>query len=184
LRELAFARRHRLGIASVWPPGEPQLAGIGATRRWKVPPGALGEAPTGGPALKRPAADDLRRVVTRLHGEALVRRRRALAGGMRAALRRRGVPAGNVIAVPGGLDVDAAGRRWSVGLSPRPATLIDMHALARRVPTGRRGVVVSATPRGRHEREALGWLDGETRAAHWDEGRLLSLADKLVTGTL
>jgi hypothetical protein len=69
-------------------------------------------------------------------------------------------------------------------LSPRPATLIDMHALARRTRARQRGVVVSATPIGRPEREALQWLSVTTPAAHWDEGRLLALADALVAGRL
>ncbi|MGH2948622.1 MAG: toll/interleukin-1 receptor domain-containing protein [Solirubrobacteraceae bacterium] len=184
LRELAFARRHRLGIASVWPAGGPRLGSIGRSRRWEVPAGALGTASSGGPALVGAAADDLRDLVSRLHGEAMLHRRRVLVGGMRAALRRMGVLGSDVVAVPGGLDVDAGGQRWPVGLSPRPATLVDMHALARRAPAGQRGVVVSATPRGRPEGEALGWLGGTTPVAHWDEGRLLSLAGALVSGRI
>jgi hypothetical protein len=90
LREIALARRHRLGIASVWPTGGPRMAGIGPSRRWEVPAGALGVSPSGGPGLDRAAANDLRDMMVRLHAEALVRRRRALAGGMRAALRCRG----------------------------------------------------------------------------------------------
>lgn len=184
LREVAFARRHRLGIASVWPGGGHRLRGIGDSRRWQVPAGALGTSASGGPALDPAAASDLRDLIVRLHGEALMRRRRVLAGGVRAALRRRKVPASDVVAVPGGLDVKAGGRCWAVGLSPRPATLLDMHALARRTGGGQPGVVVSATPIGRPEREALEWLSVTTPARHWDEGRLLSLADALVSGKL
>jgi hypothetical protein len=185
LREMAFARQHRLGIASVWPgEGGPQLGGIGRARRWTVPAGALRSSPSIGPALEGSAADDLRDFVSKLHGEAMLRRTQALNGGLRAALRRAGVGAGDVAGMPGGMAVSTGGRRWAVSLRPRPAMLVDMHAAARHTPSGHRGVMVSATPRGRPEREALGWLAAESNLPHWDEGRLLSLARGLVAGTV
>lgn len=184
-REIAFARQHRLGIASVSPgAGAPRLAGIGWARRWTLRPGGLDESCPDGPALIGAAAAELRDFVVLRHAEAILRRRRVLDLGLRAALRRAGVSGAAVDGVPGGLEVDAGGRRWDVSLRPRPASLIDMHTASRQTPPGHGGVMVSATPRGRPERDALDWLAAESGIPHWDEGRLLSLAQRLAAGTL
>jgi len=76
MQELAFARRHRLGIASVWPGAGSKLSGIGSARRWTLPGGAVEVSSPDGPVLRQPAADQLRDFFTRLHGETMVQRRR------------------------------------------------------------------------------------------------------------
>jgi hypothetical protein len=185
LRELAFARQHRLGIASVWPgEGAPRLAGIGASRRWELPEGALGGTSGTGPILKKAAAQDLRDFMIARQAESLQRRRGALYWGLHLALQRAQVPATAVRRIPGGLEVDAASGPCAVSLRPRPAGLLDMHAASRQTPPGHRGVMVSATPRGAPERDALAWLAGASSIAHWDEGRLHSLARAIERGTV
>ncbi len=184
LREMAFARQHRLGIASVRAdPSGPRLEGVGSARRWTLPTGALLTSGTGGPTLEASAADELRDFVSRLHTQSMLRRSQTLDAGLRAALRRAGIGGGDVTGMPLGLGIDAAGYRWAVSMRPRPANLIDMHAAARLAPPGSRRVMVSATPRGTPEQEALGWLADESDIRHWDEGRLLSLARAIAAGT-
>ena len=179
-REIGFARQHRLGLAAVLPdPTGPRLEGIGRSRRWLLPAGGLNTSRAAGSSLAPAHAEGLRAFVGRLHGEAMLRRRRVLDVGLRAALRRAGVSASDVTAMAGGLRVTGRTNKWAVSLRPRPASLIDMHTAARQWPSEYRGVMVSATPRGWPEREALGWLADESGISHWDEGRLLSLARSL-----
>jgi TIR domain len=183
--ELDFARQNRLGIASVWPgEGSPRLAGIGAPRRWELPEGTLeGSIAAGGPTLEKAVADDLRQFTIARQGESLLRRRHALYSGMRLALQAAQVPASAVRRIPGGLEVDSAGGPCAVALRPRPADLLDMHSASRQVASGGRGVMVSATPRGAPERQALSWLARVSSVDHWDEGRLGSLARAIASGT-
>jgi TIR domain-containing protein len=181
--ELHVARQNRLGIASVWPAGGPRLRGVGWARRWRMPAGTAAGIDPESPVLEAADAGAIRGFVIGLHTESVLRRRHELDAGLRAALHRRG--AATVTAMPGGLEVDL-GRSpvWNVSLRPRPASLLDMHAAARQAPPGHRALMVSATPRARPEKEALGWLADESGIPHWDEGRLRSLASKLLRGTL
>jgi len=180
MREVAFARQHRLGLATVQPdPTGQRLAGIGRSRRWIVPDGTLSTSPAGGPSLAPAAAEDLHEFVVRRHAEAMLRRRHVLDVGLRAALRRNGIGGSRVSPIAGGIRVNGGAHRWAVSLRPRPASLIDMHTAARQRPPAHRSVMVSATPRGRPERDALSWLAHESSISHWDEGRLLSLAQML-----
>jgi TIR domain-containing protein len=180
-RELSFARQHRLGIVSVHPEAsEATLPQVFPAQRWSLPAGAL-ERRAGSAALKPGAADDLREFVTLRHEMTILRRRYELERGLRAALAAVGVSGRSVRRTVGGLEVDTARRRWSVSLRPRPASLLDMHAAARQAPP-RRPVMVSATPQGQPEREALAWLAESSGVAHCDEGLLLPLARGIAKG--
>jgi hypothetical protein len=185
-REFGFARRYRLGVAAVSPDAAgPKLTGIGKARRWVLPNGSLDVSGGGGPVLKQPGAGDLRDFVSRHHAAAMLRRSRALDRGLRAALRRYGFADTAVRRIAGGLGVDAAGRRVAVSLRPRPASLVDMHAAADAAASGFDcGAMISATPRGRPEREALQWVADEADLVRWDEGRLLSFARDLAGGAI
>jgi TIR domain-containing protein len=179
-RELAFARRNRLGIASVWRgPPDPRLEGIGAKRRWLLPKGALLKS-GGGPSLRESAATDLRDFVSRHHALTIAHRRRVIDEDLRKALHRVGLGSGAVRPMPGGLEVETRSGRYDISLRPRPAELLDMHEADLRTGSGNAGVMVSATPRGTREREALAWLSRRTGIVHWDEGKLRALAQRLV----
>jgi hypothetical protein len=178
--ELKFAWTHRLGAVSVRPVDStarplPQFAGW----RWEVPAREPGD-----PALDAAQAVDLSDFVAVRHARTITRRRWALEASLRAMLRLRGVRAGRVGAFPGGLRVDAGGTSQYVSLRPRPAHLTDMHAAARQAPAGAPAAMVSATPRGRREREALAWLAAEAPVSHHDEGLMGPLATVLANGEL
>jgi hypothetical protein len=168
-------------VASVWTGEAPKLGGFG-NRRWPLPVGALQTAGPNGPELAQPAAGELRDFINDRHTESIVRRRRVLEQGLRLALFLfdRSARVTNTV---GGLEVDTGGRTWHVSFRPRPASLLDMHAAAGRAPVGQR-LMISATPRGKPEREALHWLADEAQLPHRDEGLLLTVARDLVAGTL
>jgi hypothetical protein len=180
--ELGFARLNRLGVASVRPEGSsaPLLPGI-STRRWTLPKEALRASP-GGPALEAEAARALQEFLLARHAESMLQRRATLAGALRAALHQESL--GPIGEAGGGFQVKARGSSWHIEVRPRPANLIDMHSTHRRADPGDRGLMVSATPRGMPEREALSWLASESSVSHWDEAGLLQLARALRRGPL
>jgi len=103
---------------------------------------------------------------------------------LRAWLRFRRVPQSQVAGFPGGLRVDASGASQYVSLRPRPASLVDMHAAFRQAAGRGPAAMVSSTPPGRPEREALAWLGEESPVSHRDEAWLGRLATVLAQGGL
>jgi hypothetical protein len=178
--EVGFARAQRLGVASVRPVDspEPPLPGF-AGWRWDVP-----KAGPGGPLLDDAAKADLGDFVVDRHERTITYRRWALESSLRAAPDRRRVDPRRVSGFPGGIRVDANGASQYVSLRPRPAQLVDMHAAFHQTPAGAAAGMVSATPRGHREREALAWLGGESAVSHHDEGSLGRLAALLAEGRL
>jgi TIR domain-containing protein len=178
--ELKFALTQRLGIVSVRPadspvPPLPQFVGW----RWEVP-----KRQPGGPVLEAAAAAALGSFIADRHARTIAWRRWALEASLRAWLHYRRVDPRQVSGFPGGLRVDAGGASQYVSLRPRPANLIDMHAAFRQTPAGDSAGMVSATPRGRPEREALAWLGSGSPVSHHDEARLGRLATVLAQGGL
>ena len=178
--EVKFALTHRLGIVSVRPADSlavalPQFVGW----RWEVP-----RRRPGGPALEAAAAAELSTFIADRHARTITRRRWALEATLRAWLHHHRLDPRRVSGFPGGLRVDAVGASQYVSLRPRPAHLVDMHAAFRQTPAGDSAAMVSATPRGRPEREALSWLGTESSVSHHDEGKLGSLAAVLARGGL
>jgi hypothetical protein len=178
--ELKFAWTQRLGTVSVRPVDSP-VAPFGQFigSRWDVP-----KRQPGGPVLEPATAADLGTFLVDRHARTITYRRRLIEASLRAWLRFRGVGPSQVSGFPGGLRVDAGEASQYVSLRPRPASLADMHAAFRHAAERGPAAMVSATPRGRPEREALAWLGEESPVSHHDEAWLGRLATVLAQGGL
>jgi hypothetical protein len=188
--EIAFAKKHELGLASILLPG--------GVRVRDVDPGARIERDaadwvksTVGPGHEL-TPDALKKVVLALkeeHGKAMVRRRARIRDSMRGALALRGLAAW--IGPDGLLECQSKGNHYAIWLTPRPPDVTDFHFTHGRLhpaPLGgpaRKGVVVGPTASLEVLRQArTGWLADRCEFGCYDEDRITDLADQIKAGVL
>jgi hypothetical protein len=188
--EVAFAVKHRLGVAAVALPGATSVAGIDNSERvslsvgeWLATPAVL---PSGRASrIAAPAEDRIRRTIRNLHARTLVHRREILDASLRAALAQKGVPSSDVLAATGGLDVERSGRKYSLGLVVRPPHAEDLQAVHARASTQRSTpICVGAGPTSATRVSTLRWLVDTTHVSHRDEGDIEALADDIASGAI
>jgi hypothetical protein len=187
--EVAFAKKHDLGLISILLPSGKRLPEVDPAARIEFtdPSDWVG----GGPELQ---ADALNKVVLRVkeeHGKAMVRRRERIRDSMRGALDIRQVP--YQLGPDGLLDCEAHGKRYALWLTPRPPDLPDFHFAHCRVelphiPSGsvsRKGVVVGPTAAMETLRFArTSWLADRCQFLCFDEAQITRVADEIARGTL
>lgn len=188
--EVAFAKKHELGLASILLPG--------GVRVRDVDPGARIERAaadwvrsTSGPGHEL-TPNALNEVVLRLkeeHGKAMVRRRARIRDSMRGALALRGL--GAWIGPDGLLECKSNGNHYAIWLTPRPPDVTDFHFTHGRLhpaPPGapaRKGVVVGPTASLEVLRQArTGWLADRCEFGCYDEDRITDLANQIQAGAL
>jgi hypothetical protein len=180
LFEVAYARKHRLGLIAVTLPGAPPVPGVRESIRERVSVNHAG----------RLSKNDLNRICRRVqqeHQKALVRRRYFLRQAVIHALLSAGA-ARPACSVGGPVRTSSASsprRDYAIWMTPRPAELSDFHAAHVSRQASERLVLIGPTEALEPARRAsLGWLAHQTNVVWRDEGRILDAALQIARGTL
>lgn len=188
--EIAFAKKHELGLASILLPGGVRIRDVDPRARIERDAADWVKSMSGPGHELTP--DALEEVVLRLkeeHGKAMVRRRARIRDSMRGALALRGL--GAWIGPDGLLECQSNGNHYAIWLTPRPPDVTDFHFTHGRLhpaPPGapaRKGVVVGPTASLEVLRQArTGWLADRCEFGCYDEDRITDLADQIQAGAL
>ena len=178
--EVAYARKHRLGLMAVTLPQAPPVRGIRDSMRERVSVDSAG-------CLLAGDLDRVCRRVQREHQKAILRRRYFLRQAVARALLWAGAAtpsygAGGPVRTGSGVP---PWRGYSIWLTPRPAELSDFHASHASRQAGERLVLIGPADALEPARRAsLDWLARQTGIAWEDEGRMLGVARRIARGTL
>ncbi len=187
--EIAFAKKHELGLVSVLLPGGKRLADVDRDARIEFPDAA--DWVGGGPELQPHALKEVVLRVREEHGKAMARRRGRIRDSMRGALALLNIPAS--VGPDGLLECEAHGKRYALWLTPRPPDLLDFHFAHCRVEpprpgpgaVPRKGVVVGPTAALETMRMArTNWLADRCQFLCFDEAHITRVAADIARGAL
>jgi hypothetical protein len=185
-QEVVFAVINRLGLLALQVPNGATMPMIKGQNRMIVPPGSL----SSNGKLQAPWLDKVCRRIGFVHSLAMLRRRHQMRQAMRYALLREGVFKQRMLS-NGFLEAfpvrGAAGKPYSVWLTPRPAELADFHYIdleVGRVQNPRPVLIAPGASMIGRRSAGMRWLGTTSNTHFFDEADLAQVARDIGRGAL